>query len=114
METCRDLATLISELPSEVLTGNAHGPVRNVITDSRHVQPDTLFTALRGTRTDGHLFLTEALDRGAGVLVVEELPNALWPRVRAEGKRSSEFRIPTAPLHCWQAHFIDIQPVSCP
>ena len=86
METCRDLATLISELPSEVLTGNAHGPVRNVITDSRHVQPDTLFTALRGTRTDGHLFLTEALDKGAGVLVVEELPNALWPRVRAEGQ----------------------------
>ena len=86
METCRDLATLISELPSEVLTGNAHGTVRDVITDSRHVQPDTLFTALRGTRTDGHLFLPEALDRGAGVLVVEELPDALWPRVRAEGQ----------------------------
>ena len=86
METCRDLATLISELPSEVLTGNAHCTVRDVITDSRQVQPDTLFTALRGTQTDGHLFLAEALDRGAGVLVVEELPDALWPRVRAEGQ----------------------------
>ena len=86
METCRDLASLISELPSEVLSGNAHCAVRDVITDSRHVQPDTLFTALRGTHTDGHLFLSEALDRGAGVLVVEELPDALWPRVRTEGQ----------------------------
>ena len=86
METCRDLASLISELPSEVLSGNAHCAVRDVITDSRHVQPDTLFTALRGTHTDGHLFLSEALDRGAGVLVVEELPDALWPRVRNEGQ----------------------------
>ena len=86
METCRDLATLISELPGEVLAGNAQCTVRDVITDSRHVQPDTLFTALRGTRTDGHLFLSEALDRGAGALVVEELPDALWPRVRTEGQ----------------------------
>lgn len=86
METCRDLATLISELPSEVLTGDDRVTVRDVITDSRHVKRDTLFTALRGTRTDGHLFLSEALDRGAGVLVVEELPDALWPRVRTEGQ----------------------------
>ena len=86
METCRDLATLISELPSEVLTGDDRVTVRDVITDSRHVKRDTLFTALRGTRTDGHLFLSEALDRGAGVLVVEELPDALWPRVRSEGQ----------------------------
>ena len=86
MDTCRDLASLISELPSEVLSGDAHCAVRDVVTDSRQVQPDTLFTALRGTHTDGHLFLSEALDRGAGVLVVEELPDALWPRVRTEGQ----------------------------
>ena len=81
MEASRDLATLISELPGEILTGNPHCPVEHLITDSRQVQRDALFTALRGTRTDGHLFLTEALDRGASVLVVEELPATLWSRV---------------------------------
>ena len=86
METSRDLATLISELPGEILTGSVHCPVKDLTTDSRHVQRDTLFTALRGTRTDGHLFLAEALDRGAGALVVEELPVTLWPRVQAEGQ----------------------------
>lgn len=85
-ETVRDLATLLSELPGDILTGSAHCPVTDVTTDSRRVQRDTLYTALRGTRTDGHFFLTEALDRGASVLVVEELPDSLWPRVQAEGQ----------------------------
>ncbi len=86
LETSRDLATLLSGLPCELLTGSAHCPVEHLVTDSRQVQRDTLFTALRGGRTDGHLFLTEALDRGANVLVVEELPATLWPRVQAEGQ----------------------------
>ena len=86
MESNRELATLISGLPGELLTGSPHCPVEHLVTDSRQVQRDTLFTALRGTRTDGHLFLTEALDNGASVLVVEELPAALWPRVQAEGQ----------------------------
>lgn len=86
MEANRDLATLISELPAELLTGSVHCPVKDLATDSRHVQRDTLFTAMRGTRTDGHLFLAEALDRGASALVVEELPAPLWPRVQAEGQ----------------------------
>lgn len=86
METSRELATLIAELPGEILTGSAHCPVEHLITDSRRVRRDTLFAALRGTRTDGHLFLAEALDKGASVLVVEELPVTLWPRVQAEGQ----------------------------
>jgi UDP-N-acetylmuramoyl-L-alanyl-D-glutamate--2,6-diaminopimelate ligase len=51
--------------------------------DSRQVTPGALFVAVRGHHTDGHVFLDEALDRGATVLVVEEMPAALWPRVRA-------------------------------
>jgi UDP-N-acetylmuramoyl-L-alanyl-D-glutamate--2,6-diaminopimelate ligase len=42
--------------------------------DSRRVQPGEVFFALRGQTHDGHRFLADALARGAGVLVVEELP----------------------------------------
>ena len=75
-------------------------PFGDVVTDSRHVRPDTLFTALRGDSYGRSLVSVEKpLDKGAGVLVVEELPDALWSRVRAEGAgRSSEFRTPTAPV----------------
>lgn len=41
-----------------------------VVTDSREVEPGTLFLALAGERTDGHNFLADVLARGArGALV---------------------------------------------
>ncbi|GAB4437951.1 MAG: UDP-N-acetylmuramoyl-tripeptide--D-alanyl-D-alanine ligase [Chloroflexi bacterium OHK40] len=41
-----------------------------VVTDSREVEPGTLFLALEGERTDGHNFLADVLARGArGALV---------------------------------------------
>jgi UDP-N-acetylmuramoyl-L-alanyl-D-glutamate--2,6-diaminopimelate ligase len=49
------------------------------------VVPETLFVALRGVHTDGHRFLDEALERGASVLVVEELPGSLQERVQQAG-----------------------------
>jgi len=45
--------------------------------DSRNVVPGSCFVALRGERTDGHLFAADAVRAGATVLVVErpvELP----------------------------------------
>jgi UDP-N-acetylmuramoyl-tripeptide--D-alanyl-D-alanine ligase len=44
--------------------------VSSVATDSRLVRPGGLFVALPGERSDGHVFVEEAFDRGAsGVLV---------------------------------------------
>ncbi len=40
--------------------------------DSRHVTPGALFVALPGTQTDGHLYVDDALARGACAVVVEE------------------------------------------
>jgi len=45
--------------------------------DSRKVAPGTCFVALRGTRTDGHRFLSAAESAGAGAAVVEEIPPGL-------------------------------------
>ncbi|HEX2193890.1 MAG TPA: UDP-N-acetylmuramoyl-tripeptide--D-alanyl-D-alanine ligase [Candidatus Limnocylindria bacterium] len=39
--------------------------------DSRHVLPGCCFVALRGERTDGHLFVAEAIANGASVVLVE-------------------------------------------
>lgn len=52
------------------------------VTDSREVEPDTLFLALSGERTDGHHFLLDVIARGArGALVsraaVEQRSEAL-------------------------------------
>ena len=45
--------------------------VSQVTDDSRDVQPGALFVAVRGSQTDGHRFIPEALRRGARVILVE-------------------------------------------
>lgn len=40
-------------------------------TDSREIQPGQIFFAKRGEETDGHLFVSAAVDRGAALLIVE-------------------------------------------
>ncbi|MFW5653075.1 MAG: UDP-N-acetylmuramoyl-tripeptide--D-alanyl-D-alanine ligase [Planctomycetota bacterium] len=42
-----------------------------VSTDTRTLKPGDVFFALRGERFDGHGFLRQAIDRGAGMLVVD-------------------------------------------
>jgi UDP-N-acetylmuramoyl-tripeptide--D-alanyl-D-alanine ligase len=44
--------------------------VRDVVIDSREVRQGSLFFALPGERTDGHRFVTDALQRGAAACVV--------------------------------------------
>ena len=43
-----------------------------VSTDTRTIEPESLFIALKGERFDGHKFLTEACDKGAAVLLVSQ------------------------------------------
>jgi UDP-N-acetylmuramoyl-tripeptide--D-alanyl-D-alanine ligase len=45
-----------------------------VVTDSRTLEPGDVFVALRGENFDGHDFLPEAVARGAGAVVVSQLP----------------------------------------
>ncbi|MGC8779867.1 MAG: UDP-N-acetylmuramoyl-tripeptide--D-alanyl-D-alanine ligase [Anaerolineae bacterium] len=60
-----------SPMPEEL----AGQPIRSVTVDSRTVQAGDLFVALRGERTDGHLYLADAFARGARAALVE--PRAL-------------------------------------
>jgi len=46
-------------------------PITKVTIDSREAQPGALFIALRGERTDGHLYLQDAFDRGALAAIAE-------------------------------------------
>ena len=42
-----------------------------IVTDSRKAIPDSLFLCLRGTKSDGHEHIREAIDKGATVVVTE-------------------------------------------
>ncbi|WP_172839041.1 UDP-N-acetylmuramoyl-L-alanyl-D-glutamate--2,6-diaminopimelate ligase [Thermanaeromonas toyohensis] len=60
--------------------------IRGLHYDSRRVEPGFLFVAVPGFRTDGHLYLKEAAERGAVAAVIQKEvplpPGISWIRVR--------------------------------
>lgn len=60
---------------------NAVGEVSDVVQDSRKVQENALFVAIKGSESDGHAFIDKAIHSGAKYIVCEELPKELHPQV---------------------------------
>jgi UDP-N-acetylmuramoyl-tripeptide--D-alanyl-D-alanine ligase len=60
-------------------TGEPHGTVSVVCTDTRTLKAGDLFVALRGEKFDAHTFVAEAAKRGAAGALVEEYPAELPP-----------------------------------
>ncbi len=68
----RPVAPLLRGLTGvEAPAGAGEVRARRIVFDAREVEPGDLFVALRGRRTDGHLFVGEAVRRGAAAVVVE-------------------------------------------
>src|SRR5256714_5894494 len=65
------LKTLLAATPVRQAIGPLDRPVENIAYDSRRVQRNTMFVALRGEKTDGHQFIGHAIDKGASVIVAE-------------------------------------------
>lgn len=74
-----DLASLFRDLPVLSMTGDASSTVKSLCIDSRRVAPGALFFALGGRRTDGNLYVEEAIHRGAAA-IVSESPGKVPPR----------------------------------
>ena len=59
------------------VSGDTNVMVNQVHFDSRKVEMDDVFVAVRGTVTDGHKFIQKAVDLGARAIVCEELPQLM-------------------------------------
>ncbi|MFO3796951.1 MAG: Mur ligase domain-containing protein, partial [Anaerolineales bacterium] len=63
--------------------------IREIVTDSRQVEPGDLFVAMPGVSSDGHAYIPDALRRGA-VAVIGERPLELpVPYIQVENARQS-------------------------
>lgn len=82
-EAARLLGVQCIQFPDNLPCGQREaGIFRSVTTDTRDDVAGSLFVALRGERTDGHLFVPEAFARGAVAAVVErEIPGAAGPQL---------------------------------
>src|SRR3954453_22240967 len=48
------------------------GPLSSVSIDSREIEPESLFIAIKGDKLDGHDYVTAALAAGASAALVSE------------------------------------------
>ncbi|MAO63864.1 MAG: UDP-N-acetylmuramoyl-L-alanyl-D-glutamate--2,6-diaminopimelate ligase [Balneola sp.] len=58
--------------PLHVSNKEVDGELTTFAIDSREVREGSVFIAIRGTQVDGHMFLEDAMDRGARVIICEE------------------------------------------
>ena len=70
-----DTKRLLDRVEVLEVRGELPDDIEALAYDSRKVKPGTCFVALRGTRTDGHRFLSAAESAGATLAVVEEFPS---------------------------------------
>lgn len=71
------LQELLYKVQTVALTGSVSANVADVQSDSRAVSANTCFIALRGSLTDGHTYIQKAIEKGATVIVAEEMPAEL-------------------------------------
>ncbi len=65
------LKVLAHALAPHRVIGTLDREVESIAYDSRRVQSDTLFVAIRGEKSDGHQFVDQAIEQGASVIVAE-------------------------------------------
>ena len=58
-----------------------HLPVSKICFDTRQVENNCVFVAQKGTKTDGHQFIPQAIAAGARYIVLEDMPNDLQPEI---------------------------------
>jgi UDP-N-acetylmuramoyl-L-alanyl-D-glutamate--2,6-diaminopimelate ligase len=70
-----NLSKLLSSLDYVRVYGSCELNISSVTNDSRKVKKDSLFVAIRGQAFDGNDFISEAISKGARVVVTESVKN---------------------------------------
>lgn len=63
------------------VSGSTDKQITGLAIDSRKVAEGMLFAALRGTQTDGHIYIPQAVSAGAVAVLCEEFPDTTDPSV---------------------------------
>jgi UDP-N-acetylmuramoyl-L-alanyl-D-glutamate--2,6-diaminopimelate ligase len=94
------LNNILNNIAVKQLTGSANVQVNNLQIDSRKVVAGDCFIAIKGSTSDGHLYIDKCIEQGASVIVCEQLPATINPNVtyvqvenssKAAGKLAANF-----------------------
>lgn len=74
---------LLAATGGRLISGAQRGLLSQVCTDSRRVQPGDIFVALKGEQFDGHTYIAQAVEAGAGAVIAEWFAKSLPTHVLA-------------------------------
>ncbi len=75
------LKDILYKVRIEKVIGATNIAVESIAFDSRKVERLGLFVAIKGTNTDGHKYISDAVEKGAAAIVCEQLPEILHENV---------------------------------
>ena len=68
------LKDILHGIPVRHVVGNLNVSVAGLCFDSRKATPQSVFVAVAGTQVDGHRYIDSAIERGASVVLCEQVP----------------------------------------
>jgi UDP-N-acetylmuramoyl-L-alanyl-D-glutamate--2,6-diaminopimelate ligase len=71
------LRDILYKVRLQSVNGNTDIEVKDVQIDSRNVTEGSVFVAIKGEKSDGHAFITKAIEQGGVAIVCEVLPGTL-------------------------------------
>jgi UDP-N-acetylmuramoyl-L-alanyl-D-glutamate--2,6-diaminopimelate ligase len=84
------LSVLIRELPYSLSPFSSDPEITGIVSDSRLVKPGNLFVAFSGGCTDGHRYISAAIEHGAVAVVGTEPDNSFKvPYLQVEDSRKA-------------------------
>ena len=75
------LDQVIKNIQVTNIIGHSDIDLKGINSDSRKVESGHLFVAVKGTQTDGHSYISTAIEKGAIAVLCEELPTELSENV---------------------------------
>ncbi|MGH2623217.1 MAG: UDP-N-acetylmuramoyl-L-alanyl-D-glutamate--2,6-diaminopimelate ligase [Sphingobacterium sp.] len=75
------LKELLHAIPVKEYRGLLDSEVSSLCLDSRKMEKDSLFVAIRGYQSDGHDYISQAIENGALVIVLEEYPEHIHEKI---------------------------------
>ena len=81
------LKELIKDIPVSAMTADPDTEIKDIRYDSRAVEPGDLFVAVEGLQSDGHRFISMAMQKGAAAVLCQHVPEGGVPYILTEDSR---------------------------
>lgn len=102
-------------LPESIIVGNFPIELNTAgswVIDSRKVEPGAFFVAIKGMKTDGHLFIAQAIERGARLVLMDVANRAELDKLSPIARAKTCFILVSVPeialvqlARAWRAQF---------